>query len=88
MAARRYDLNLVFDVKNLPALVHAGFRIDAVRLHRFSRFFVQLVLRNFQSVMGAPLSCPRFGMSPFWIWHKLLLNTKSKRLAFVTPALS
>lgn len=58
-----------FDDENLPTFVHAGFRVDAVRLRRFARGFVNVKLRNLQSIVSAALARARMRMASFRIWH-------------------
>lgn len=56
----RTKLEVFFDVEYLAALIHTGFRIYPVRLHRFSGILIKLVLGGRQRVVSPSLSGPRF----------------------------
>jgi len=49
----------VFDLNYLPALVHTGLGVDAVRLFGLTRIFISVKLRCFQGIMSAALARPR-----------------------------
>lgn len=45
-----------FDNQNLPPFINAGFRINAVRLHWFAGGFINVKLRDLQSIVRAALA--------------------------------
>jgi len=69
----------VFDVNDLAAFIHSGFRINAVRHFRLASVFVGIELRRFQGVVSAASARAGVRMSSFWIWHDYLNKNISRK---------
>ena len=49
---RKSVLFRVFDVDYLPAFIHSGLGVNAVRHHCFARIFIGVELRRFERVVS------------------------------------